>query len=194
MIGAVILAAGNSKRFGSNKLLYQLDGKPLYYYVLENLYCLFKEKQLGHLIVVTQYDQMEQEIHTNYPEVTVVRNPVPDKGISHSLFLGLDMLQQKLPQADACLFSVADQPYLTYDSVVGLLQTWKKTKKGIAACAHQDTIGNPVIFSRQYFDSLKKLSGDKGGKKVLMSHIDDTFFYQIPARELEDIDVKSVLE
>ena len=34
-IGAVYLAAGNSKRFGSNKLLYTIDKKPMFLHGLE---------------------------------------------------------------------------------------------------------------------------------------------------------------
>lgn len=194
MIGAIILAAGNSSRFGSNKLLYPLNGKLMYHYVLENLYRLLQEKQLDYLILVTQYDRIEQEIQSNYPEVMVVRNDVPNPGISHSIFLGLETLKQNLPEAEACLFAVSDQPYLTYDSVAGLLRTWKNTEKGIAACAHEDVIGNPVVFSKKYFDELKNLSGDKGGKRILMNHMEDAILYPVPARELEDIDVKSVLK
>jgi len=32
-----MLAAGNSRRFGANKLLYEIDGIPMYRHVLEQL-------------------------------------------------------------------------------------------------------------------------------------------------------------
>ena len=37
MIHIIYMAAGNSRRFGSNKLFYELDGKPMYRHMLERL-------------------------------------------------------------------------------------------------------------------------------------------------------------
>lgn len=37
MIHIIYMAAGNSRRFGSNKLFYELDGKPMYRHLLDNL-------------------------------------------------------------------------------------------------------------------------------------------------------------
>ena len=46
-----------------------------------------------------------------------------------------------------------------------------------------------VFFDRKYYNELLSLEGDKGGKKVIMKHLDDTQIYEIEAgRELEDID------
>ena len=36
-IALIMLAAGNSRRFGSNKLLYEIEGKPMYRHILEKL-------------------------------------------------------------------------------------------------------------------------------------------------------------
>ena len=37
MIHIIYMAAGNSRRFGSNKLFYELNGKPMYRHLLDNL-------------------------------------------------------------------------------------------------------------------------------------------------------------
>lgn len=37
MIHIIYMAAGNSRRFGSNKLFYELDGKPMYRHLLDHL-------------------------------------------------------------------------------------------------------------------------------------------------------------
>ena len=36
-LGLIMLAAGNSRRFGSNKLLYGIDGMPMYRHILLEL-------------------------------------------------------------------------------------------------------------------------------------------------------------
>ena len=52
-------------------------------------------------------------------------------------------------------------------------------------------MGNPCIFRKKYFGELGLLIGDKGGKKVVLSHSDDVEIYQVAAdQELLDIDYK----
>ena len=50
-------------------------------------------------------------------------------------------------------------------------------------------MGNPCIFSKKYYEDLLSLEGDKGGKRVIMKHLEDTCIYEVnDAREFEDID------
>lgn len=194
MLGAIILAAGNSSRFGENKLLYEIHGKPMYRYVLKNFQSLLQKKRIQTLILVTQYDQIQSQIMAHDPDVIVVRNEQPDLGISHSIDLGMRKLMEVLPDAEGCIFAVADQPYLTEQSLTGLVDTWEKSDRGIAACTYGDGMGNPVLFSKTYFDQLGQLTGDRGGKQIAKKHAEDVCLYQVSPRELEDIDVKAVLE
>lgn len=87
-----MLAAGNSTRFGENKLLYLLDGKPVYRYMLELLYEKQKERRLRHIVVVSQYDEILDDVKRCFPGVQAVRNTEPEKGIAVSLRLGLSCL------------------------------------------------------------------------------------------------------
>lgn len=188
----ILLAAGNSKRFGENKLLYPVNEKPMYRHVLDKLHQLFENQKVGHLLVVTQYAQIEEQLHQKFPNVVIVKNENPELGISFSIKLGLDVLQQISPESKACMFIVGDQPYIKKDTLTGFLNEWEKQSQQIAACANEDTIGNPVIFSNAYYQQLRQLTGDRGGKKIVLANLQDTFFYQISKKELEDIDVKSI--
>ena len=47
---------------------------------------------------------------------------------------------------------------------------------------------NPVIFAYKYYEELKKLEGDVGGKCVLKKHLDDVQMFEMPASELKDLD------
>ena len=58
----IYLAAGNSRRFGSNKLLYELEGRPLYRHLLDRLVSLSRQHADWEVIVVTQYPQPERGI------------------------------------------------------------------------------------------------------------------------------------
>ena len=118
-------------------------------------------------------------------EIQVLYNPHPEDGISSSVKIGLNASLD----ADAVLFTVSDQPWLTSETICELIHVFLNTSKGIACVSCQGKMGNPCIFDRKYYNELLSLEGDKGGKKVIMKHLDDTQIYEIEAgRELEDID------
>lgn len=188
-IGAVILAAGNSRRFGSNKLLHEIEGRPMYSYVYRNMYRLLQEGQISCLILVTQYDEIRRQLEAAGDRTAVVMNREPELGISHSVFLGLEKLKELLPESESCIFAVADQPYISYASLKRLTGAWRDRRHGIIACACGERIGNPVLFSRKYYGQLELLSGDVGGKQIVKRNMGDVDFLQIPESELEDIDV-----
>lgn len=185
---AILLAAGNSIRFGKNKLLYCLNGKPVYRYILEILYQQKKENLLEHVIVVSQYEEIFSDIRVHFPGIELVRNPAPERGISSSLRLGIERLEQLAGKSEACLFAVADQPRLTAESVCQLKRFWQEHTWGIAAASQGERIGNPVIFAERYYEELKALNGDVGGKRVLRRHMEDVGLCEIPVCELEDLD------
>ena len=134
-IALIMLAAGNSRRFGGNKLLYEIDGNPMYRYILERLIavagaggqgkevssCVLETGSLKNIkqemtvTVVTQYEEIEEEARAL--GVPVYINPHPDEGISSSLKIGL----KANLDADACLFTVSDQPWLTAGTIRQLI-------------------------------------------------------------------------
>lgn len=177
-MGAILLAAGNSSRFGANKLLYEIEGKPLVQRSMEIISQLPFEQKL----VVTQYPQVEQL--AKKLGLSWVRNENPELGISHSIHLGLE----KQKEMDGWMFLVGDQPWLCRETVGRLLETFQESLRGIAAVRCGENIGNPVIFSRVYQTDLENLSGDRGGKKILLLHREDVEFVAAKAEELEDMD------
>jgi len=93
-------------------------------------------------------------------------------------------------EMDCCLFAVADQPWLTAETVLKLLDIYRNSEKGIAAVKKNDMIGNPCVFSSRYYPELLHLTGDKGGKKILKQHREDVVFCEVTeAKELLDVDV-----
>ena len=58
----IYMAAGNNRRFGSNKLLHVLDGRPMYLHVLERLAAAAREKEGRVLLVVTQYPEIMEQV------------------------------------------------------------------------------------------------------------------------------------
>ena len=93
--------------------------------------------------------------------------------------------------ADACLFTVSDQPWLTAATIHQLIDLLKTSKKGIACVSCEGKLGNPCIFTKKYYEELLSITGDRGGKSVIAAHREDTAGLKVnDVRELTDMDVK----
>ena len=66
------------------------------------------------------------------------------------------------------LFTVADQPWLRWKTVFGLMDVFLRDRKGIACVEHDGKTGNPCVFFEKVYEELMKLSGDVGGKRVVV--------------------------
>ena len=74
----VILAAGNSSRFGANKLLYPINNIPMYQYTLN----LIKKLNPKQTILVTKYPEITKKID---PNIIIIPNYDTHLGQSHSI-------------------------------------------------------------------------------------------------------------
>lgn len=188
-LALILLAAGDSRRFRGNKLLYHLDGKPMYRYMMEQIDRLPPEL-FAEKIVVTQYAPiMEAFGAAGY---RVVENRESSLGISHSIYLGMTALVQK--ECAVC-FAVCDQPYLKAETIIALAKGFHESGRGLGCLSYQGELGNPVMFASKYGEELLALNGDAGGKHVLRRHMDDLYLYEVlDGRELRDVDVREELE
>ncbi len=177
-IAVILEAAGDSKRFGSNKLLHIMeDGRPMVASILDAVRPLEAYKK----ILVTQYD----EVASLAPDLDIVMNDRPDLGISRSMQLGLTAAGD----ADAYMFCVCDQPGLKTATLEKLIGAYKKGTAGIVSLSWQGKMCNPKIFSSRYKEELMKLSGDTGGRQIIASHKDDILLVEaVSEDEVKDID------
>ena len=181
-LGCVIMAAGSSSRFGSNKLLQEFDGKPLYRRALEAV-----PQDLFHRVhVVTGYAPIAER--SQAMGFVTVWNDCPELGVSHTIRLGLD----GLTDCDGVLFMTADQPLLTGQTLCGLAETFAEDG-GIIAAAHNGKRGNPCLFPRALFSELLALEGDTGGARVIKAHPELLRLIEVPAAELADCDTADAL-
>lgn len=187
MIHVIILAGGNSCRFKSNKLLYEIKGKPLFSYLIDNL----KSCNDILLTVVTQYSEILRYCKNN--NIVCAFEIDCKLGISYSIRAGLDMLMCNEPEE--VVFMGADQPLITAQTIKSFHEAYKKSDKGLASFFVCGQPSNPAIFSKKYFESLKRLEGDHGGRKIINENIQDCFFYQIEnSMEVIDVDTEIQLD
>ena len=180
----IYLAAGNSRRFGTNKLFYKINDKELYRYGLDNLIKLASMRNDCKLIVVTQYF----EITKAYPDLDYVYSSKCKDGISYSIKAGLEMINKQ--DNFQVMFVVADQVNLNYQTLNKMLDTYNASNYSLATLSYQNKVGNPTIFDCLLLFGLKQLKGDYGGRKVLNKYLDECLFFEVnDHKELFDIDV-----
>ena len=177
-IGCVVLAAGNSARFGENKLLREFAGKTM----ISRAFDAIPAEELDTVVVVTQYREIEELAKIN--GFIPIRNEHPDWGQSYSVRLGL----QALSGYDAVLFQVSDQPLLQKKSVAALIDFYRKHPKNIVALGYRGQRGNPCLFPAAYFPELMKMEGDHGGNVVIRRHEDVLMLLEVSPKELTDVD------
>ena len=215
MIHIIYMAAGNSRRFGSNKLFYELDGKPMYRHLLERLieikdrYNKLKNAESNNpvidITVVTRYREI-LDYCACIPDCHAVLSPDSEKGISYTIKAGIMAVQEqkKLKKSSEVthhtaekeeyyMFAVADQPYLKSQSVIKLIDKVLENKgnmKSVFSLRCGDTVGNPCVFHSSLIPQLLSLEGDKGGRSVAKKY--DCVYVDIAdERELMDIDTLS---
>ena len=176
------LAAGNSRRFGENKLLYPLDGKAVYRHLLDRLAKIAGRHENWELLVVTQYERILEELAplVKAGRLQTVFSPDSEKGISYTIRAGIEAAEKQNADACAC-----------FERFLEAMET-QKAPFGCVFCGGES--GNPAWFSKPYFSELKELSGDRGGKKVLKQHWELVIPFRVEAAwELKDLDRKEDL-
>ena len=201
MIHIIYMAAGNSRRFGSNKLFYELNGKPMYRHLLDHLIeikdrynKLKSDSPVIDITVVTRYREI-LDYCSSIPDCHAVLSPDSEKGISYTIKAGIMAVQEqkKTGMQDYYMFAVADQPYLKSQSVIKLIDrvlenTGGKQLAFSLRCGA--AVGNPCVFHSSLIPQLLSLEGDKGGRSVAKKY--DCVYVDIAdERELMDIDTLS---
>lgn len=178
-IGAVLMASGAAVRFGSNKLFHPVDGVPM----IQRAFSAVPARLFETANVVSCYPEiLALAAEQGYRPIC---NPQAEEGQSASIRLGLSPLLDM----DGVMFSVCDQPWLTQDSVVKLLEAFSSRPDRICSLSWQGQRGSPAIFPAKLFPALLSLTGDQKGGKVIRAHRELLYLVEAASlRELSDVD------
>lgn len=160
MIAAVVLAAGLSRRMGQAKLLMPVGGRAIVRYVVESVLA----GGVDLVWVVTGPDVEPIEAALAGLEVQIAVNPAPEEGQASSLRAGIAALPASV---DAALIALGDQPSLAPAIIPALLAARRTSPKLIVAPRYRDGQGNPVLFKREIFPELLRLTGDQGARPII---------------------------
>lgn len=184
MMHLVLLAAGSARRFGANKLMHPIDAKPMFMHTLERLVSISKARGWD-VTMVTQEGPVLSAAQGMACRIAV--NPHHAQGISTSIRCALAALPGDGAPA---VFFVADQPWLTQQTIVEFIDGWLASGRSCGCVAHGGETGNPAAFSAELFPELMALEGDRGGKMVIKKHKEDCHIHQVSdPKELQDIDL-----
>lgn len=184
-VGAVLMASGFGSRFGSNKLLQEVQGLPM----ICRAFAALPASLFDRAAVVSSYP----EILALAEEHGYLSIPNPDAAEGQSASLRLGLLQ--LLDMDGVLFSVCDQPWLNRKSVERLLEQFLALPDRICALSWQGKRGSPVIFPACVYPELLELTGDQGGGKVIRANAHRLHLVETDSpEELQDVDTPLDLE
>jgi len=183
MICAIILAAGQSKRMGAQKLLLPFDGGT----VIGRIAGEISRSPVARILVVVGADAarvaaaLENESALRSADkpgdfLSFVTNPDPAGEMLSSVRCGLRALP---PECEAVLVALGDQPSITADLVAGIVHAFYGSRRGIIVPVCGGKRGHPLLFSARYFQEALTFYDDLGLRELLRAHPEDVF--EIPA-------------
>ncbi len=162
-VGAVILAAGMSRRYGSPKQLAAVDGRSM----LEGVIARARTAGLDPIVAVVPV-WLAEPASAARDDVRWVRNPFPERGLSLSLRLGLSRPGRR--RYAAAVILLGDQPRMRASTLAAVLAA--RGNRPVVAAEANGVLAPPVLLERSQFHLVEQLSGDVGLRDWLRSHAD----------------------
>ncbi|MAF49797.1 MAG: molybdopterin-binding/glycosyltransferase family 2 protein [Rhodospirillales bacterium] len=183
-IGALILAAGSSRRMGAeNKLLADVGGKPMVSHVAGAL----AGANVVSITVVTGHQAEAVKSALGELAADYVHNPDYAEGLSTSLRAGVASLADDIDGVVICL---GDMPLVSSSDIDNLIAAFDPLEgRGICVPVSGRKRGNPVLWAKSYLTEIAGLGGDVGARHLLEQHADQV--YEVPVSGdgvLTDID------
>ena len=186
-IKKIVLAAGESKRFGDkNKLSEMINGKPIINHVLDTLFEIF---DYSELIVILGYEHKLIKNLIFNKNIKILKNINYKNGIGTSIALGMNYLETDV---DGVMIIPADMPYLDSKDLTNLEKKFIELNcEKVVMPEHNSRIGNPVILPRNYFKTLKSLKDDFGARSLIRKK--DIITFKTGFGTIFDIDTRDEL-
>jgi molybdenum cofactor cytidylyltransferase len=161
-IAAIVLGAGRSSRMGGpNKLLAEINGKPLIRMVVEQALA----SRARPVLVVTGHQRERVEAALSGLPVQFVHNPHFADGLGTSLKAGIAALKPNIDGTIVCLGDMPQVDAALIDRLIGAIDPDKGAL--IAVPVIEGKRGNPVVWSRRFFADLMTVEGDIGARYLI---------------------------
>jgi len=165
-IAALLLAAGQSRRMGSNKLLAEIDGRPMVARTAQRLL----SSRARPIIAVLGNQADEVDAALGRLPVLRVRNPAFAEGLSTSLKRGVAALP---PETDGVIVCLGDMPLVAGRDLDRLIAAFNPLEgRAIIVPTRRGKRGNPVLWASRFLPEMAELAGDVGAKHLIGEHAD----------------------
>jgi molybdenum cofactor cytidylyltransferase len=188
-IAAVVLAAGRSTRMGAvNKLIADIGGKPLVRIAAEQALA----SKARPVIVVTGHQRDKVEAALKGLDVTLVHNPDYAEGLGTSLRSGIAAVPAS---ADGAIVCLGDMPQVDAGLIDKLLGAFDPERGALVVVpVINGKRGNPVVWSRRFFNDLMSVQGDVGARYLIGSYAEAVAEVPVDsAAALTDVDTPESL-
>lgn len=183
MIVGVLLAAGQSTRFGADKLIQPLpNGMPMVCAAARNL-----EAGADRVIVVIRPGHSVLRYLLAHEKVDLLECADAESGMGCSIACAVRASRNAM----GWLIALGDMPFIQAATIekVGMLL---RANKAIVAPEYNGKRGHPVGFSNSHFQSLSTLHDDGGARKIISCNVSDLHLFSCgDPGVLQDIDTLS---
>ncbi len=163
-VGAIVLAAGASRRLGEPKQLLQFHGETLLARAIRTA------AEAGAMPVLAVLGAHAERIcqSIELAPATQVINRVWEQGIASSIQAGLRTMEELAPLASGALLMTCDQPHLTVLHLQALIRYFIEHHGArIIASSYAGIVGTPAVFPASAYPGLYALNGDQGARSLL---------------------------
>ena len=154
---AVILAAGRSDRFGSNKQLALIEGEAM----IQRVTHAVSDAAPDAVVLVAGRDALA--VHDAAAALFLVINERFDDGLGSSIAAAAKALGHA---TDALLICLGDQPLVPAGHYAALIDAWDGDPDTVIASGYGQSAGAPALFGRAWIETLAELDGDSGAKHL----------------------------
>jgi molybdenum cofactor cytidylyltransferase len=188
-ISALILAAGESRRFEGIKQLADINGKTLLNRVVDAY------AQAGCSTIYVALGANAEEIVRTLPSYAEVVNVTDwQQGMGHSLSTALSSMKKSelFTDTDKLMVGVADQVSIKTENLKQLIDMALSYPSKIVTASYNQIQGVPAIFGSNDFDGLCELDGDIGARAYIKRNMKRVIAVEMPSAAF-DIDTKDDL-
>jgi molybdenum cofactor cytidylyltransferase len=158
-VAAIVLAAGSSRRMGTNKLLLPLEGEPLVRRSVRR--CLAAD--FDRVVVVLGHESARVRAALDGLPCELVENADHARGVGTSIRAGVGFVADVV---DAAVVVLADMPYVTTDMLRTVTSWYRATRPPVVVSEYGGVQAPPTLYDRALFARLLAIADGSGGKPV----------------------------
>lgn len=174
---AIILAAGESKRFGKNKLLTSIKGRTLIEHSL-NPFLLHQNKVKKIFVILGSQKNNFMSILEKYPIEPVENSQYTNYGMSLSIKLGIKrLIENDLENLVGIFIHPGDIPLINLDILSKYFDYPKNKENLILIPVFKNRRGHPIFLGKNLLNEVENISDKNQGLRGLLKKLNDRIVY-----------------